>query len=83
MSDEVLSALRLYGKLSWSYHSETKEHAAAFAQVVRHVKAYADAKVAEEREAIAKIVEESTLPDSYSQPVMDEIAQDIRNRKGL
>ena len=45
MSDEVLSALRLYGKLSWSYHSETKEHAAAFAQVVRHVKAYADAKV--------------------------------------
>jgi hypothetical protein len=33
-----------------------------------------------EREACAKIVEESSLPDTYSQECLPEIASDIRAR---
>ena len=33
-----------------------------------------------EREACAKIVEESSLPDAYSEPVLLDIADDIRAR---
>lgn len=33
-----------------------------------------------EREACAKIVEESSLPDAYSEPVLLDIANDIRER---
>ena len=33
-----------------------------------------------EREACAKIVEESSLPDAYSQECMPDIANDIRAR---
>jgi hypothetical protein len=33
-----------------------------------------------EREACAKIVEESSLPDTYSQECLPEIANDIRAR---
>ena len=35
---------------------------------------------AAEREACAKIVEESCLPDAYSEPVLLDIADDIRAR---
>jgi hypothetical protein len=46
----------------------------AFAKLVaQHAKA-------EEREACAKIVEESSLPDTYSQECLPEIANDIRAR---
>ena len=34
----------------------------------------------QEREACAKIVEESSLPDAYSQECMPDIANDIRAR---
>jgi hypothetical protein len=34
----------------------------------------------DEREACAKIVEESSLPDTYSQECLPEIANDIRAR---
>ena len=34
-----------------------------------------------EREACAQIVEESSLPDSYSEACLPEIANDIRTRK--
>ena len=33
-----------------------------------------------EREACAKVVEESSLPDAYSEPVLLDIADDIRAR---
>ena len=33
-----------------------------------------------EREACAKIVEDSSLPDAYSEPVLLDIADDIRAR---
>ena len=36
-----------------------------------------------EREACAKIVEESSLPDTYSQECLPEIANDIRARGQL
>ena len=36
-----------------------------------------------EREACAKIVEESSLPDTYSQECLPEIANDIRARRTL
>lgn len=35
---------------------------------------------AKEREACAKIVEESSLPDAYSEPVLLLIAEEIRER---
>jgi len=38
------------------------------------------AAVLAEREACAKIVEESSLPDTYSQECLPEIANDIRAR---
>ena len=38
------------------------------------------AAVLAEREACAKIVEESSLPDAYSQECMPDIANDIRAR---
>ena len=38
------------------------------------------AAVLAEREACAKIVEESSLPDAYSQECMPDIANDIRGR---
>jgi hypothetical protein len=36
--------------------------------------------IADEREACARIVEESSLPDSYSEACLPEIAADIRAR---
>ena len=42
--------------------------------------AFANLVAAKEREACAKIVEESSLPDAYSQECMPDIANDIRAR---
>jgi hypothetical protein len=39
-----------------------------------------DEAVKEEREACAKIVEESSLPDAYSEPCLLVIAEEIRAR---
>jgi hypothetical protein len=44
------------------------------------VKLVAQQAQAEERSACAKIVEESSLPDTYSQECLPEIANDIRAR---
>ena len=41
---------------------------------------FAKLVAAKEREACAKIVEESSLPDTYSQECLPEIANDIRAR---
>ena len=43
------------------------------------VKLVGDA-IAKEREACAKIVEESSLPDTYSEECLPEIADEIRAR---
>ena len=48
--------------------------------VAKHLKAFANLVAAKEREACAKIVEESSLPDAYSQECMPDIANDIRAR---
>jgi hypothetical protein len=42
--------------------------------------AFAKLVAEKEREACAKIVEESSLPDTYSQECLPEIANDIRTR---
>ncbi|CAB4151579.1 hypothetical protein UFOVP588_21 [uncultured Caudovirales phage] len=44
------------------------------------LEAFAKLVIAKEREACAKIVEESSLPDTYSQECMPDIANDIRAR---
>lgn len=41
---------------------------------------FADILRADEREACAKIVEESSLPDAYSEPCLLVIAEEIRAR---
>jgi len=41
---------------------------------------FAELVAQREREACAKIVEESSLPDTYSQECLPEIANDIRAR---
>lgn len=45
-----------------------------------HLLLLVEQAVAEEREACAKIVEESSLPDAYSEPCLIEIANEIRAR---
>ena len=40
-----------------------------------------DAALAAEREACAKMVEDCTLPDRYSQECLDELAAEIRARR--
>ena len=55
------------------------EREIGFARAELWIKRINDA-VAEEREACAKIVEESSLPDEYSEPVLLEIAAAIRAR---
>ena len=44
------------------------------------LEAFAKLVAQHEREACAKIVEESSLPDTYSQECLPEIANDIRAR---
>jgi hypothetical protein len=44
------------------------------------LKIFAKLVAQHEREACAKIVEESSLPDTYSQECLPEIANDIRAR---
>ena len=44
------------------------------------LEAFAKLVAAAEREACAKLVEESSLPDTYSQECLPDIANDIRAR---
>jgi hypothetical protein len=67
--DEIIEMARQVGFVDWenlAYRNELQ----AFAKLV----------AAKEREACAKIVEESSLPDTYSQECLPEIANDIRAR---
>ena len=66
-------------------------HLEAFAKLVRndysnkHAQLWLkriDEAVKAEREACAKLVEESGLPDTYSQECLPDIANDIRARGG-
>jgi hypothetical protein len=52
----------------------TSDFLDAFANLV------ADKAIAKEREACAKVVEESSLPDTYSQECLPDIANEIRAR---
>ena len=61
-------ATQVYGECDW--HESALLHLERFAKLV----------AAKEREACAKIVEESSLPDSYSQECMPDIANEIRAR---
>jgi len=47
---------------------------------IESLEAFAKLVAQHEREACAKIVEESSLPDTYSQECLPEIANDIRAR---
>lgn len=55
------------GEFIYSFYTEQLQ---AFAKLIAE----------QEREACAKIVEESSLPDAYSQECMPDIANDIRAR---
>ena len=67
--DEIIEiASQVYGECVW--------HESALLRLEAFVKLVA----AKEREACAKIVEESSLPDSYSEECLPEIANDIRAR---
>jgi len=48
--------------------------------VTEELERFAKLVAQHEREACAKIVEESSLPDTYSQECLPEIANDIRAR---
>ena len=47
---------------------------------LKDINSFAKLVAQHEREACAKIVEESSLPDTYSQECLPEIANDIRAR---
>jgi len=47
---------------------------------IEKIEAFAKLVAQHEREACAKIVEESSLPDTYSQECLPEVANDIRAR---
>ena len=49
-------------------------------QFIDYLECFAALVASAEREACAKIVEESSLPDAYSQECMPDIANDIRAR---
>ena len=72
--DEIMTMARQAGfegcaELTWEDVICTEELVAFAKLVAEH-----------EREACAKIVEESSLPDTYSQECLPEIANDIRTR---
>ena len=48
--------------------------------VLPHLEAFANMVAEKEREACAKIVEESSLPDTYSEECLPDIANEIRAR---
>ncbi len=56
-----------------------EKNAPVIKKVNEHIKELQDA-VKAEREACAKIVEESSLPDAYSEPCLLVIAEEIRVR---
>ena len=62
------------------YYTNGPVRAFSEAQLERFAALVASAAQAKEREACAKIVEESSLPDAYSEPVLLDIADDIRAR---
>ena len=69
--EEIIKLARETG-VEWLMHNQFyKDHLQHFAALV----------AAAEREACAKLVEESSLPDAYSEPALLEIANDIRARK--
>jgi len=74
MTREDIIRMALEVGLPHWYHTDgivNEERVIAFANLVASA----------EREACAKIVEESSLPDAYSEPVLLDIADDIRARK--
>ena len=46
----------------------------------QEIEAFANLVAAKEREACAKLVEESSLPDTYSEQCLPDIANEIRAR---
>ena len=59
---------------------EITRQAGGFDATPEFLERFANLVAAKEREACAKIVEESSLPDRYSQECMPDIANDIRAR---
>jgi hypothetical protein len=68
--ERLVALVRADERNSWPAEMEAME---------RQVNILTDA-LAAEREACARIVEESSLPDSYSEACLPEIAADIRAR---
>jgi hypothetical protein len=78
--DEIIEMAKQAGwKDMKDYDSEMNE--SFFIGKFTDLKAFANLIAQHEREACAKIVEESSLPDTYSQECLPEIANDIRARK--
>ena len=79
--DATPKFLEAFAKLVAQHERERIKQANApeIERVNAHIKKLENAVLAE-REACAKIVEESSLPDTYSQECLPEIANDIRAR---
>jgi hypothetical protein len=87
MSKDEVIALAEKCKLAVLIHSQWTHEIREFTVVDYVVEGdlgslmqFADLVANAEREACAKIVEESSLPDTYSQECLPEIANDIRAR---
>ena len=71
--DEIIKMAKETLLASW--HKDLKKW-----QIDQGVEDFAKLVAAKEREACAKIVEESSLPDAYSEPCLLVIAEEIRER---
>jgi hypothetical protein len=63
-----------------SHGKPSEEESELFVCTDKDIVRFARLVTEKEREACAKIVEESSLPDTYSQECLPEIANDIRAR---
>ena len=80
--DEIIEMARRAGwsGIYSSWTSSTDRTSLTVPVTMQQIEAFAHLIAAAEREACAKIVEESSLPDSYSEECLPEIANDIRAR---
>ncbi len=74
--DEIIELARQ----AWSDSGESWVAYGWFEDRAKALEAFAKLVAEKEREACAKIVEESYLPDAYSEECLPEIADEIRAR---
>jgi hypothetical protein len=80
--DEIIRMAREAGFLIDTHAQQYQPNCilSTYGLIDENLEAFANLVAEHEREACAKIVEESSLPDTYSQECLPEIANDIRER---